>query len=49
VYQVRHRPRSVAQNSLLNYPTWQDKPINLAVASHPIFWAKTAPSHPRLL
>jgi len=30
-------------------PTWQDKPINLAVASHPIFWAKTAQSHPRLL
>ena len=28
---------------------WQDKPINLAVASHPIFWAKTAQSHPRLL
>src|SRR5262249_31802972 len=28
---------------------WQDKPINLAVASHPIFWAKTTQSHPRLL
>jgi len=28
---------------------WQDKPINLAVARHPIFWAKTAQAHPRLL
>src|SRR5215813_2215700 len=28
---------------------WQDKPIILAVASHPIFWAKTAQSHLRLL
>src|SRR5262249_11862781 len=28
---------------------WQDKPINLTVASHPICWAKTVQSYPRLL
>src|SRR5215831_7383661 len=30
-------------------PTWHDKPINLAVARPPVFWAKTAQSPPRLL
>ena len=29
-------------------PTWQDKPINLPVPSHPIFWVPTPRSHPRL-
>jgi len=42
-------PSSRRSKPLAQLPTWQDKPINPAVASHSIFWAKTAQAHPRLL